>query len=163
MKPGLAILQNMYVRDPERLKRSFARADSEGYGEELRRRTIAYSLFAGCLTGRRLKAAFGEDLLAQIVWEESTREIAGDPKTIFPPDLAHLEKIIREYQPKAILAFGKIAGCAVTEVLANGNLGPTWLGAETRPTLITAPHPAARQPEVPTLLRQAAEKFRKCL
>ena len=88
MKPCLAFLQNMWVRDPERVKRDIAR-----YGEECRLTYIEYCLFAGCLTGRRLRQAFGEDLLDRIVWEESTREIAGNasrfsrriPPTLPPP------------------------------------------------------------------------------
>ena len=50
----LAFLQNMWVIDPKRIEASITR-----HGEAYRRRLIAYALFAGCLTGRRLRMAFG--------------------------------------------------------------------------------------------------------
>lgn len=51
----LAFLQNMWVKNPDRVKAMVQRE-----GEEFRRRFMEYALFRGCLTGRRIKAAFGE-------------------------------------------------------------------------------------------------------
>src|SRR4051812_46598313 len=107
----VAFMQNMWVRDPERVKQ-FIAAHPEPTRERYRRLLIARLLFMGCLTGRRLQAAFG-DVCDSIVWEESTREIAGDPKTIFPPDLIHIRQVLAECEPSVVLTFGKIAWNAV--------------------------------------------------
>lgn len=138
----------MWVKDPERVKKSIER-----YGEEFRRDLIERLLFYRCLTGRRLTAALGE-LTDQIVWEESTREIAGDTKTIFPPDLQHIEKVILELKPTAVIAFGKIAADAVFRVLS---------GCRISCVFIAAPHPAARQADTPEQLKRMAESFRKAI
>lgn len=136
----VAFLQNMWVRNPERWKRAMERD-----GEEMRRRLIEYALFAGCITGRRLKAAFGE-LCDDIIWEETTREIAGDPKTIFPAQPDHISAVLSAEKPDVVLTFGRIALNAIT---------PLWNGQ-----LISGPHPAARQVTVVDELRGMASKLR---
>lgn len=136
----VAFLQNMWVKNPERVRWMIAQN-----GERYRRRLIEMLLFAGCLTGRRLRAAFGDELLAGIVWEETTRQIAGDPKTIFPTDLEHICGVLAEEKPDVVLTFGKIAYAAVA---------PVWTGG-----LIAAPHPAARQADVVFRLTEAADRF----
>lgn len=151
MKPALAIMQNMWVREPDRMRKAF-----ETHGEEFRLRFIKYALFAGCLTGRRIRGAFGDDLVDKIIWEESTREIAGDAKTVFPPALEHIRNIIVKYQPLIVIAFGKIAAEATFQVLQkNGITKPHML------KFVTCPHPAARQPDTMERLREAAEKVRR--
>jgi hypothetical protein len=139
----VAFLQNMWVRDPERLKRAIKRD-----GEELRIRMMEYSLFAGCVTGRRLKAAFGE-LIEDIVWEETTREIADNPKTIFPAQPEHIKAVLEKYQPDVVLTFGKIAADSVK---------PLWSGR-----IICSPHPAARQGDVPDRLAAAASELKSMM
>jgi hypothetical protein len=129
----------MWVKNPGQVKRAFER-----HGEDFRLRFMRYALFAGCLTGRRLLSAFGEDLCDQIIWEETTREIAGDAKTIFPPDLQHMRAVIDKHQPALVISFGKIAAEAVPQI---------WSGPK-----IICPHPAARQVDTfPRLQRAAAE------
>lgn len=145
-------MQNMWVRDPERVK-----AMIERDGERLRLALIERFLFAGCLTGRRLKAAFGADVCGEIVWEESTREIAGDPKTIFPPDHMHMVDCIKTYKPNVILTFGVIARDALHYVESNHGS----LFAEV--VAIASPHPAARQPDTIAKLKRAAEDLRAAL
>lgn len=134
---ALAFLQNMWVRDPDRV-----RALIEKHGEEYRTRFMRQALFAGCLTGRRIKAAFGDELLRTIHFEEASREIAGDSKTICPPDPDHIRKALALHQPRIVLTFGKVASDAVA---------PLWTGR-----LIQIPHPAARHPATVTRLRAAA-------
>ncbi len=141
----LAFLQNMWVRDPERIKRDIAK-----YGEELRMRYIEYALFAGCKTGRMLKKAFGEELIEQITFEETTREIAGDPKTIFPADLAHIRQCLEHHKPRVVLTFGQIAHDAVQPLV-----GPI--------RHIHAHHPASRHPGSFNTLMLAAADLRKFL
>ena len=136
----VAFLQNMWVRDPERLKLAIERD-----GEELRIRMIEYALFAGCITGRRLKSAFGE-LCEEIVWEETTREIAGNPKTIFPAQPEHIKAVLEKYKPDVVLTFGKIAANSVR---------PLWGGQ-----ILCIPHPAARQPETIQRLADAARELK---
>jgi hypothetical protein len=134
----LAFLQNQWVRDPERV-----RALIERYGESYRRRLIPYALFAGCLTGRRLQAAFGPVLCSRITWEEASPVVTGSPRECPPADPAHIRAALERHQPGIVLAFGKIAAEGVR---------PLWTG-----NLIVAPHPAARDPFTPDRLRQAAE------
>lgn len=135
----VAFLQNMWVRNPERMKQAFERD-----GETLRRRMIEYSLFAGCITGRRLKSAFG-NLCDEIIWEETTREIADNPRTIFPSQPEHIKSVLKEFNPDVVITFGKIAEAA---------LKPLWVGV-----LICCPHPAARQFDVMEKLKLAAKQL----
>jgi len=96
-------------------------------------------------TGRRLRSAFGEELLQTVHFEEASREIAGDSKTICPPDSEHISKSLQQYQPKIVLTFGKIASEAVA---------PHFNGR-----IIQVPHPAARQPGTVDKLRAAASEY----
>ncbi|HEX3800234.1 MAG TPA: hypothetical protein VH413_16180 [Verrucomicrobiae bacterium] len=136
MKTTVAFLQNQWFKDPERV-RKMIKED----GEELRLRILEYALFAGCLTGRRLKAAFGE-LCDEIHWEEISREIGGHASSVFPPDMKHIGEVLATQRPQIILIFGKHAAAAlepaIQTALSEGDL-------EWRPHLITGPHPAARQ------------------
>lgn len=134
----LAVLQNMWVKDPERVKALLARTP------QARRRLIHYSLFAGCRTGRVLKSVFGEDRCREIVWEESTTEIAGNPKDVFPPDATHLRAALEDVKPDVVLAFGRIAA-GVLELLVPGE------------KLVVGPHPTARQPDTLKRLLWMAE------
>lgn len=142
-------MQNLWVRDPEKVGTMFRR-----HGEAFRLQFIQYALFRGCLTGRRLKSAFGDDC-KRIIWEESTKQIAGDPKTIFPADHLHMVDVIRTYKPTVIITFGRIAHEALQAVFENHNFAGTCV--------IILPHPAARQATVPARLKQGAEEFRRLL
>jgi len=133
----LAFLQNMWVIDPKRIEASITR-----HGEAYRRRLIAYALFAGCLTGRRLRMAFGRDTCQRIIWEEASREIAGNAREVCKPDHAHIAAVLERERPDVVLAFGQVAGAAVAGL---------WHGR-----LICAPHPAARQAGTLDRLREAA-------
>jgi hypothetical protein len=134
---GVAFLQNMWVRDPER-----AKALIERHGEDYRIRLMHMSLFSGCLTGRRIKAAFGDELLKTIYFEEASREIAGDSKTICAPDPDHIRKVLEQRKPSVVITFGRVAFDAVSQ---------QWKGA-----LIRCPHPAARQADTLSKLNLAA-------
>jgi hypothetical protein len=145
----VAFLQNMWVRNPARINEMLRRERVNGDSEALRLRLIEYCLFAGCVTGRRLKKAFGQELIDQIVWEETTREIADNPKTIFPAQPEHILGVIIKHSPVAIVTFGKIAEVAVR---------PLWGGK-----LISAPHPAARQADVPSRLSAIGSELKALL
>ena len=83
----LAFMQNMWVRDPQRIKDSIAKMPVHQRAEH-RLRLIEYCLFAGCKSGRVLKKVFGP-LCGEIIWEEASPEIAGDSKTICLPCPIH--------------------------------------------------------------------------
>ena len=140
----LAFMQNMWVRDPARVHALIERC-----GENYRRRLIAYALFAGCASGRNLKATFGEELCRRITWEEASREVAGSPGARPRADLVHIAAALKEYKPDIVICFGRIAGDAVA---------PLWNGK-----LIMSPHPTARQPDTMTRLRQAASELQEML
>jgi len=139
----LAFLQNAWVRDPDRLCETLARHD-----EAFRLVMLRRLLFSGCVTGRRLRIAFGP-LCEQIVWEECTREIAGDPRTILPADRVHIAAAILRHAPCVVIAFGKHAADAVARLPNAGDI-----------PLIFAPHPAARQPATMAMLKTAADRVR---
>lgn len=134
-------MQNMWVRDPHRLRNAIERN-----GEAYRRRVIHYALFAGCLSGRRIKAAFG-DMTDIIKWDEVSREISGHASFKPTPDIEHVKDTIAEYKPQIILAFGAMAREAV---ILTG-----WKG-----TLISLPHPAARIPGIGAQLDAAAAELK---
>jgi hypothetical protein len=141
----LAFLQNQWFRDPDHIREILKRRPAA------RQRIIAYSLFAGCKTGRILKAALGEEWCQRITWEEASPEIGSEASAVFRADTRHiLDAIVRE-RPTVILAFGKIASNAVAS-LCPINLTPPA-------TVITGPHPAARNVDALNLLRDVRAKL----
>ncbi len=53
------------------------------------------------------------ELIDQIRWEESTREISNNSREIFPADAEHIRAAIALHQPRVVIAFGRIAIDAV--------------------------------------------------
>lgn len=145
----LAFLQNMWVNDPEGVKRMLARHDDDKVLQaRVRRRLIHYALFAGCLTGRRLKAALGEEWCSKIIWEEGSPEIGGKASSFFPPDIKHMKGHIEAEKPDAIILFGA----------ANAAVCPLLMGTISGP-ILTAPHPAARGAHIPGQLKMIADRL----
>jgi hypothetical protein len=134
---AVAFLQNMYAAEPERLREIITK-----HGELARRLAVRRFLFGGCRTGRRLQAAFGS-MIDSIHWDESTPQIAGDTKTIFPADIEHMRRIVGEFKPRVVLTFGRIAGDAVEAA---------WAGP-----VIKCPHPTARGMAVLPALNAASD------
>jgi len=124
----VAFLQNMWVRNPELARRILKRTP------EFRERLIAYSLFAGCLTGRRLKAALGEELCHTIVWEEASPVIADNPKDYHPPDAEQIKAVLAKHRPDVVLCFSRGAEKAIQQVCSC--------------RMISAPHPATRSKDI---------------
>lgn len=137
----VAFLQHLWVKDPDRVRAIIARG-----GTAARRRVVRTTLFGGCLTGRRLLAAFGQDLCDRIIWEEASPEIAGDAKTIFKPDHEHIRTVIGAEDPGLVITFGRMAFAAVDR--------------HCNVELIRAPHPAARRADTVARLRSAADRVR---
>lgn len=144
MKTAVAFLQNMWVRDPAAVQ-----AQIELHGEAYRLRFMAHALFAGCVTGRRLRLAFGTELIEQILWEETTREIADNPRTVYPAQKEHIRTVLETYKPMVVLTFGRIAEESVR---------PLWNGE-----LIVSPHPCARVQDTAGKLKSAAMRLRTLL
>jgi hypothetical protein len=139
MTVALAFLQNMWVKDPARVQAIIAEN-----GEEYRRKLTRRLLFAGGLTGRRIRAAFGDELLQHVEFEEASPEIAGDSRRICQPDPDHIRAQLTYHRPQLVITFGRVASDAVA---------PIWTG----PTL-KAPHPAARLPFVVDALKFVARQ-----
>lgn len=125
----LAILQNQWFRDPERMRATLERFP------EGRRRMIHYALFAGCRTGAILKSIFGELLCREIVWEEASPEIGGKASSCFPANHAHLKAVLEDVKPDIVLSFGRVATDAMRTLVPHDKL-------------LVAPHPTARGGDV---------------
>lgn len=129
----LAIMQNQWMRDPERMRRLIERYPNA------RRRAIALALFAGCRSGRVLRRVFGLEWCSAIIWDEASREIGGHAASVFPADLEHLRAMLAEVAPDVVLAFGRIACEALTTIqpaaLLIGGPHPVAPGADTLPRL----------------------------
>ncbi len=141
----LCFLQNLWVKDPAGWKDVFQRHPDRRVGI-IRHLLLDY----GCLTGRRIKACFGEDLLKHMVFEEASREIAGDARTVCPPDPEHIKACFKKYDPDIVVTFGKVATDAIIE-----HFPGFWAGQ-----LVACPHPAARQKDTVVKLKAAAEQIR---
>lgn len=135
----VAFLQNMWVRNPDRVKATMERHP------EYRLKFLAYALFAGCMTGRRLKTAFGE-LCGEIIWEEASPVISGDSKAYFPPDPEHIRKVLAEHRPEIVLTFTRRGEEEIRKLVTC--------------EVICCPHPAARQATVMDELKAAALRVR---
>jgi hypothetical protein len=120
----VAILQNQWFKQPERVKEFLSRMP------QCRESYLAKTLFMGCKTGRVLMDVFDEDWVNSIVWEEASPEIGNHSSSVFPADIAHVKGVMDKHQPQVVLAFGKVAQEAVAGA---------WSGK-----VIKAPHPCAR-------------------
>ncbi len=138
----LAFLQNQWFHNPAKVERLM-----QVYPDQ-RESMIHFALFRGCLTGRRLEAAFGEELCNQIIWENASPKIAGQSDGVFPADTAHMADAIGKHNPQIILSFGSVAAAGLDQI-------PNYTALRI---IIRGPHPAARFPYIRSqLLTMAAE------
>lgn len=137
----VAFLQNMWV-----YPRSAPTVERHAPVSEERERMIEYCLFSGCLTGRRLRSALGEDLCDQITWQEANPTVATDPKKYYAPDPNHIRAVLDFHKPDAVICFTR-AGEAVLRSLCSC-------------AFYAAPHPAAQQADVMEKLKAVAEQLR---
>lgn len=157
----VAFLQNMWVRNPEKVKASLARClERNGVAEaaKYRRRMVAYALFAGCLTGRRLRAALGQEWCDRIIWEEASPEILGDSRTAPPPDRAHVRSVFMEHRPTVVICFSKPAW-PVIQAEGQGFMHGKGQGPIERVQLMLSPHPACRAKDVMFKLGEVRTKL----
>lgn len=132
-------MQNQWFHNPTAVQAMFVRHP------EYRNELIKRLLFAGCLSGRRLRQTFG-NLCDKIIWEEASRNMADHSSGAFKADLAHITASIKQHQPDLIICFGKIAGDAVKSLTVNV---PTFF----------AHHPTARGNPI-SALKDVAAKVR---
>jgi hypothetical protein len=136
----MVILQNQWFKDPARM-----RGILEKHYSGRRNEFIRTFLFWSCRTGKNLKAAFGEELCDQIIWEEASPEIGGAASSAFPADPMHINNAICKHCPDIVVALGKIASEGVKRAFASFELNPR---------LIIGPHPTARHATVMDELRE---------
>lgn len=138
----VALLQNQWFRDPERMRERYRRKLDETHPAWLDRcaRMNGLYLFYRCLTGRRLQSAFGEERCKEIIWENVSPRIAGKASECFDVDQAHVDAVMDHFRPDVVLLFGKQAQKALVHV----------------PFTLTGPHPAARHAGVVDELREMA-------
>lgn len=99
----LVLLQNQWFNEPERVKEIYQQ------NPEHRNRFVASFLFMGCLTGKRLQQAWGEDLCDKLIYEEASPEITGQASASPPADLQHIIKAILDVKPDVIVTLGRTA------------------------------------------------------
>lgn len=112
-------------------------------------------LFLKSLTGRRLRAAFG-DLCEEIIWEEASKDIGSKSSSSFKADPAHIADVIRHFQPGIVLVFGGIAGDGLARAMQHVEDGAAF-------QVVRGPHPAARHSTVVADLAAMAVKVRSSL
>ena len=143
----LVFLQNMWVKNPDRVKKILDK------NPELWNSLCKDFLFMGCITGKRIQNAFGE-LIEFMIFDETTKEIADSPKTIYKPDYMHIMNSVKLNKPNIILTFGNIAFDAVK---TSYKMSPGNFATET---IIKCIHPAARQPQTIYELNYIADSIR---
>lgn len=126
---------------------ALTRMEEKGLRESL----LARLLFHGGRTGRVLNHHLGEKLCLEIVWEESTKMVAGPGVSAnsFPADLYHMRAVIEKHQPTVILCFGKVAEAAVAQIVAEQDEAIPRIGfaylRTAHVTIYNLPHPASRE------------------
>lgn len=120
----MGLMQNTWARDPVRVTKMLCR------NPELRNVLIAQLLFAGCMSGRRLRTAFGP-LCDDIVWENATPVVTSSPNAKVAGDADHLRASLAYVKPDVVLAFGKVARDTITAAAYEG-------------VVIPGPNPVAR-------------------
>lgn len=145
----VAFLQNQWFKNPALMQRILL---EQFKGD--REKFVATYLFYGCVTGQRLRAALGEDLCDQIVWENASPVIGGEASAKFVADRSHVKRVIEKHEPTHVIGFGKVA-CDILDEIRTIHQS---LHSENVPwKFIRAPHPAARQSDVPMRLKLVAE------
>lgn len=153
----LAFMQNAWFHNPEKVRHIMAAMTPER-AETYRRRLIAYSLFAGCKSGRVLEHVFGKRLCQEIVWEESTKDVGGHASSVFPADIEHIRSRIIEESPQIVLSFGGVATDGVIAATREFNTGHF-----AQVTYIGGPHPTARAATTKRSLESMAANLQRVL
>jgi len=113
-------------------------------------------LFQGCITGKRIKAVFG-DLVDDMIFDQSTKEILNNPREVPKADLKHMRNTILRIRPDTIITFGNHTTKALHKIITSPDM---WYHIRIPKIIFNAPHPAARQPDTIAKLKSVAEKLR---
>lgn len=153
----LAFMQNMWVKDPAKVQKSLDRWKDK---PEFWNNMVKTLLFAGCLTGRNIKKAFGQDLALSIIWDETTKEIADNPKYVPKADLEHMRNTILRVRPDVIITFGKNAESALEKIILNKNV---FYHIRIPKHIFHAPHPAyvTRNPKAMDTINWVADRIKE--
>lgn len=139
----VCVLQNQWFYDPPRIKRMLAYPTQDK--QKLRRRLLAYALFAGCKSGRMLRQHLGDKWCDRALWENASDEIGDCASSCFPADPRHLLTVVRTEKPHVVIGFGKVA-CDAFHNGQDYERGQRdvieWGGHEFH--FISASHPTAR-------------------
>lgn len=154
----VAILQNQWFDNPQKIQGMYdgrlSQCETAGQRIEARARLDHLFLFYKCLTGRRIKRAFGEDF-TKIVWVNASLKIGDRSASKFPHDIPHLIAVIKHYNPQCIMTFGRIAREAYVELHDKHHqvvASRRWL---------CGPHPASRQANIVEEMKLIAKQWRK--
>jgi hypothetical protein len=141
----------MWVKDPARLQAAINwRLGSKGWNWWCK--TL---LFQGCITGRRITQVFGQSLIDKMIFDECTKEIADNPRTICKPDYTHICGTLLKFNPSVVITFGKIAEEAVKVVCQASEFHKI--------KLIHCVHPACRKSNTLHQMHIAFVKIRKII
>lgn len=148
----LVFMQNMWVKEPEKVKQAIERSkDPEAWNN-----WVKTLLFAGCITGKRIKQVFG-DLVEDMIFDESTKEILNNPRDVPKADLEHMRNTILRIHPDTIITFGNHASKALEKIITSPY---PFYHIRIPKHIFNAPHPAARQPETMARLKRIAISIR---
>jgi hypothetical protein len=139
----LGLLQSQWFKDVSRAKRILERYEHDEV--DGREKFIRDFLFFGCLTGRRLRTTFGEELCKEITWEEASRTIDDRPAASTTYNLEHVRCVLAKHKPGLVITFGKQA-TEVMKVIINPNA-----------MILNCVHPAGRGSGVIKRLKEIAE------
>lgn len=106
----LAFVPNRPFLDPDTLTRIYAAHTRDGRDLDRRAGLNRAYLFFDDITGRRLRAAFGERWSHAIAWEWVNPGVAAKDGPVLHADPQHMACVIRHHAPAVVLAFGPAAG-----------------------------------------------------
>jgi hypothetical protein len=141
----LAFLQNQWV-PPEYVDRQQAKAESLDAHEY--QHWVKRCLFNGCRSGQVLLNAFGEDWIRMMSFDNASRRVGSRASACYAADRDHIKASINAACPQVIIAFGKVAAAALSEV------------RDIDVPLLLAPHPVARGVAVMPAYKKLADKIR---
>lgn len=147
-QPVVAFLQNQWFKNPESARKMFARQP------DLREVLIRKTLFMGSVTGRNLARFFSQATCDKIIWEETSKNIAGFSAGCFPADFDHIHSVLNKWSPKVVLAFGRVASDALEYIMLSER--PPW-------RIVVGPHPASRGSDLFVELRLMNDKLHSLL
>jgi len=150
----LCFMQNMWVKKPKKMYKILKEKPNDW---NMWCKTL---LFAGCTSGRRLKQAFG-DVVNLMIWDETTKEICDNPRTVPKADLTHISDTIKRIKPDIIITFGKHAEKAVCDMYESGVI--YYHSTPLPKHFFLCTHPAARQPDTIEKLTRIAQKLNNVL